>query len=133
MTRRITGDDLLKFAAGHFPEPYSPIMGQRHYYDLLARLVNQVTNMRACQETASSSDRRGDYVAIEQTLLTVIGEVMADRIQDQSHIGDGSDVLTQDQWNELCAFRGLGYMNWVSPLLEPATAVIDEGIKRGET
>lgn len=118
MTRRITGNDLLVFAAGHFPEPYAPVMGQPHYYALLARLVNQVTSMRACQVTANSSGRRGDYVVIEQTLLVVIGEAMADRIQDRPHMGDGDDLLTQDQWNELCGNRGLGYMNWVQPLLD---------------
>lgn len=119
MTVRITGNDLLKFAAGHHREPYAPTLGQRSYYDLLARQINQVlTSVAARSEDTNSSGRINHLHSFEEGLLVNLGEVLSERCQDVPQIGDGPDEMPPGEWAQECGLRAHRYLEWLQPLLD---------------
>lgn len=124
MTRRITGDDLRAFAAAHFPEPYQPRMGSYGHWDAIAATLSHIGDAK---EFADMGEAAADVMVYRVTgIKTILGEILGIRAQEDP----------DPDWDEACLEnirRAEGYLKWAKPLLEPATVVIDQGIKRGET
>jgi hypothetical protein len=127
VTRRITGDDLRTYSAGLHgdrAEPYRSEMGYGPYYDVLARLVNQAEALDGYRVLALGAGAVSNATTLQHVwegVMVSLGEILADRIQDKPHLGDGEDELAQAQWNDLCCFRAHGYLEWAKGLLERET------------
>lgn len=124
MTPRITGHDIRTFAVTqkpYKPEPFFTELGYGPYYDVIARLVNQVTATE--EKRAAARDRRAlasaqSLGAIVEGIMTSLGEVLTDRSRVSPISMNGPEEMTHDQWVELVIFRAAGYLRWLQPLLD---------------
>jgi hypothetical protein len=91
-------------------------MGQPHYYEVIATLVNQIGHWTKVAEEAGNAPDKRSALRTRWGVEISLGEILSTRSQQRPESSD-----TAVQWNQLCAFRANGYRGWAKELLERET------------